>query len=175
MAPIWFGNAGREHMEKYGTKLEHFAMVAAKNKQHGVNNPYSQFRKPYTVDQVMKSPMIHEPLTFLQCCPTSDGAGAAILCSEDFMIKHNLQDQAIEITGIDMTTDTPSSYDTKSSINLIGGDMAKRCAEKVYKQIGINFEKAGDHFDVVELHDCFSANELCTYEAIGLCPVGTAG
>jgi len=81
----------------------------------------------------MKSPMIHEPLTFLQCCPTSDGAGAAILCSEDFMIKHNLQDQAIEITGIDMTTDTPSSYDTKSSINLIGGDMAKRCAEKVYK------------------------------------------
>ena len=69
----------------------------------------------------------------------------------------------------------PNTYDSNSNINLVGGDMSKRCAQKVYKKIGIDFENASKHFDVVELHDCFSANELCTYEAIGLCPVGKAG
>lgn len=65
MAPKLFGNAGKEHMEKYGTKLEHFAKIAEKNHRHSVNNPYSQFRDVYTLDQIMKSPKIHYPLTKL--------------------------------------------------------------------------------------------------------------
>lgn len=91
-APRLFGNAGLEHMEKYGTKLEHFAKVAEKNHRHSVNNPYSQFQDVYTLDEIMKSPKVHFPLTKLQCCPTSDGAAAAILCSEAFVKAHKLED-----------------------------------------------------------------------------------
>lgn len=105
MAPKMFGDAGREHMEKYGTKLEHFAKIAEKNHRHSVNNPYSQFRDLYTIEQILASPKVSEPLTKLQCCPTSDGAAAAIVCSEAFVKKHNLQDQAVEIKGIDLKTD----------------------------------------------------------------------
>jgi sterol carrier protein 2 len=86
------------------------------------------------------------------------------------VIKHNLQAQAIEIKGITIKTDFKSTFD-KSSIALIGGDMAKAAADEVYAKTGY---KPSD-VNVVELHDCFSANELCTYESIGLCPVGKAG
>lgn len=87
------------------------------------------------------------------------------------MLAHNLQDQAIEIRGIAMTSDTRATFDSGSAINAVGGEMAKNCSDKVYKMTGIK----PDQIDVVELHDCFSANELCTYEAIGLCPTGKAG
>jgi acetyl-CoA acetyltransferase len=99
-APRMFGNAGKEHMEKYGTKLEHFAKIAWKNHKHSVNNPYSQFRDEYTLEQIMKSPMIHFPLHKLSCCPTSDGAGAAIVVSEKFVKENGLEDQAVEILDI---------------------------------------------------------------------------
>jgi sterol carrier protein 2 len=92
MAPRLFGDAGQEHMEKYGTKPEHFGKIAEKNHRHSVNNPYSQFQDVYTLDQIMKSPKVHYPLTKLQCCPTSDGAGAAIFASEAFVKANNLQD-----------------------------------------------------------------------------------
>jgi sterol carrier protein 2 len=170
-APKLFGNAGREHMEKYGTKAEHFGKIAWKNHKHSVNNPYSQFRDEYTLDQIMKSAKIHDPLTKLQCCPTSDGAGCAILCSEEFMIRHNLQDQAVEIKAIHMTTDMASTFNSNSSMNLIGADMANKCASEVYKKAKVT----PDQIDVVELHDCFSANELCTYESLELCGRGKAG
>ena len=80
-AAQFFGNAGREHMERYGTTPEHFAKIGWKNHKHSVNNPYSQFQDEYTLDQIKNAPMVYEPLTKLQCCPTSDGAGAAILAS----------------------------------------------------------------------------------------------
>ena len=115
--------------------------------------------------------MIYEPLTKLQCCPTSDGAGAAILASEAFVKKHGLQDQAVEILGMAMTTDYASSFDEKSDIKLVGYDMTKKAAQKVYEQSG----QGPENVDVVELHDCFSANEMITYEALGLCPEGKAG
>ena len=97
-------------MEKYGTKAEHFGKIAEKNHKHSVNNPYSQFRDVYTLDEIMKSAKIHEPLTKLQCCPTSDGAACAIVCSEEFMVANKLQDQAIEIMAIEMTTDTAATF-----------------------------------------------------------------
>jgi acetyl-CoA acetyltransferase len=106
----------------------------------------------------------------LQCCPTSDGAAAAIVASEDFVNAHGLRDQAIEILGMTMTTDYASSYEG-SMIKMVGSDMTKNGAQKVYQLSGIGPEDV----DVVELHDCFSANELITYEALGLCPEGGAG
>jgi len=96
-AAQFFGNAGREHMEKYGTTPEHFAKIGWKNHKHSVNNPYSQFQDEYSLDDIKNAPMVYEPLTKLQCCPTSDGSGAAILASEDFVRKHGLEAQAVEI------------------------------------------------------------------------------
>jgi sterol carrier protein 2 len=170
-APQIFGNAGREHMEKYGTTAEQFAKIGWKSHKHSVNNPYSQFQNEYTLEQIMAAPMVYEPLTKLQCCPTSDGAGAAILASEEFVKKHGLEKQAVEIAGQAMVTDMKSTFDEKSCIKLIGSDMTKKAAEKVYQQSGLGPE----NIDVVELHDCFSTNEMITYEALGLCPVGKGG
>lgn len=165
-----FGNAGIEHMERYGTTPEHFAKIALKNHLHSVNNPRSQFRDEYTLEQIMDARMIHAPLTMLQCSPTSDGGAAAVVVSEDFVIKHNLQDRAIEIAGMAMTTNMPSTFEN-SSIKLVGSEMTRKAAQIVYEQSGLGPEDV----NVIELHDCFSANELITYEALGLCPEGKAG
>ena len=104
-AAQFFGNAGREHMERYGTKPEHFAKIGWKNHKHSVNNPYSQFQDEYSLEDIQNAPMVFDPLTKLQCCPTSDGAGAAILASERFVREHGLQAKAVEIVGMAMTTD----------------------------------------------------------------------
>ncbi len=165
-----FGNAGREHMEKYGTTADHFAKVGYKNHKHSVNNPYSQFQDEYTLEEIKTAPMVYEPLTKLQCCPTSDGSAAAIVASEEFVDRHGLRDQAVEILGMAMTTDFPSSYEG-SMIKMVGSDMTKAAAKKVYEQSGFGPE----NIDVIELHDCFAANEVVTYEALGLCEEGKAG
>ncbi|MDO8614690.1 MAG: lipid-transfer protein [Dehalococcoidia bacterium] len=170
VAPQIFGNAGREHMERYGSTPLHFAKIGYKNHRHSVNNPYSQFQEEYSLEQILAAPMVHDPLTKLQCCPTSDGSAAAVLASEAFVKKHNLQDKAIEILGQAMVTDTKDTFDSKSSIKLIGSDMTHLAANRVYEQTGLGPEDV----DVIELHDCFSANELITYEALGLCPEGKA-
>ena len=170
-AAQFFGNAGREHMEKYGTNPDHFAKIGWKNHKHSVNNPYSQFQDEYSLEDIKNAPMIFDPLTKLQCCPTSDGAGAAIVASEQFVKDNGLEAKAVEIVGMSMTTDYQSTFDEKSAIKLIGYDMTKKAAQAVYEQAGVGPENV----DVVELHDCFAANELVTYEALGLCPEGKAG
>lgn len=115
-----FGNAGIEHMKRFGTKEEHFAKIGYKNHKHSVNNPYSQFRDQYTLEQVKQAPVVYGPLTKLSCCPTSDGAAATILVSEKFLHEHKLEDQAVEILGIALTTDTNASFETKSLMNIAG-------------------------------------------------------
>lgn len=171
VAPQMFGFAGREHMEKYGTKVEHFAKIGWKNHKHSVNNPYSQFQKEYSLDEVMTSPKVSDFLTVLQCCPTSDGAAAAILASEVFVQKHHLQSKAVEIVAQEMVTDFPSSFEERSIIKTVGFDMSKEAARRCYEKSGLN----PSDIDVIELHDCFSANELLTYEALGLCEEGLGG
>jgi sterol carrier protein 2 len=171
VAPQIFGNAGREHMERYGTKPEQFAKIGLKNHRHSVNNPYSQFQDEYTLEEILAAPMVHEPLTKLQCCPTSDGSGAAVLASEEFVRKHSLEGKAVEILGQAMVTDTAETFESESSIKLIGSEMTRLAAQKVYEETGLGPEDV----DVIELHDCFSANELVTYEALGLCGEGEGG
>ncbi|CAG2058946.1 unnamed protein product, partial [Timema podura] len=166
-----FGNAAVEHMAKYGTKPEHLAKIAYKNHKHSVNNPYSQFQEEYTLEQILASPRIFGPLTKLQCCPTSDGSAAAILASEDFVHLHGLEGQAVEIVGMEMATDLPSTFDENSCMKVAGYDMTKTAAEKLFSKTTYKPEDV----HVVELHDCFSANELITYEALGLCEPGKAG
>lgn len=166
-----FGNAGKEHMEKYGTKPEHLAKIAYKNHKHSVNNPYSQFQEEYSLEQIMNSPCIFGPLTKLQCCPTSDGSAAAILATEEFVRARGLEKQAVEILGMEMATDLPSTFNDRSCMKIVGYDMTKTAAEKLFSKTNYKPQDV----DVVELHDCFSANELISYEALGLCQPGKAG
>jgi acetyl-CoA acyltransferase len=165
-----FGNAGREYMERHGVSRETIARIAEKNHRHSVNNPYSQFRDEYTLDQILDSPTVFDPLTKLQCCPTSDGGAAAVVGSERFVDDHDLWDRAVEIVGQAMTTDFESTFDG-SDASLVGFDMTRRAAAQVYDQAGLGPDDA----QVIELHDCFSTNELITYEALGLCDTGGAG
>ena len=168
-APQMFGNAGRDHMEKYGSRPEHYVWIGWKNHKHSVNNPFAQFQTEYSLEDIASAPMIHEPLTKLQCSPTSDGAAAVIVASERFVDEHDLNDQAIEIAGQAMVTDLRSSDDeTADCITHVGYDMSKEAARRAYEEAQVGPEDV----QVVELHDCFSANELITYEALGLAPEG---
>ncbi|KAI0142500.1 thiolase-like protein [Hypoxylon sp. NC0597] len=165
-----FGNAGREYMEKFGAKLEDFAEIARVNHAHSVKNPYSQFQDVYTLDQVLKSPMIHEPLTKLQCCPTSDGGAAAVLVSQAFLdARPHLKDQAVLIAGQCMATDSPRLF-SRSAVDLVGFDMSRRAAQVALDEARVSPADV----QVVELHDCFSANEMVTLDALGLCESGKA-
>jgi sterol carrier protein 2 len=164
-----FGNAGRDHMQKYGSEPDHYAWIGWKNHKHSVNNPYAQFQDEYTLDEIKDARMIHEPLTKLQCSPTSDGAASAIVASEKFVDDNDLWDQAIEIAGQSMVTDLSSTFDENANcITIVGSDMSKQAADEAYEEAGV----AAAEVDVCELHDCFSANELITYEALGFADEG---
>jgi acetyl-CoA acyltransferase len=167
-APQMFGNAGREHMERYGSEADHYAWIGWKNHKHSVNNPYAQFQDEYSLEDIKAAKMIHEPLTKLQCSPTSDGSACAIVASERLVDELDLWDRAVEIAGQSMVTDMPSTFEERSSIKIVGFDMSKKAAEQAYEEAGVG----ADDVDVVELHDCFSANELITYEALGLAEEG---
>ncbi|XP_065891419.1 sterol carrier protein 2-like [Dysidea avara] len=169
VAPWMFALAGQQHSKQYGTTKEQFAKVAYKNHKHSVNNPYAQFQDEYTLEEILGSKLIFEPLTKLQCSPTSDGAAAAILANEEFVKEHKLEDKAVEIIGMGLATDVENML--LDPISLVGFGMAQMAATKAYTQAGI---KATDA-QVVELHDCFSTNELLTYEALGLCSEGEGG
>jgi acetyl-CoA acetyltransferase len=169
--PWMFGNAAREHMQLYGSDPSHYAWIGYKNHKHSVNNPYSQFRDEYTEKEVAEAPMIYEPLTKLQCSPTSDGAAAAVLMSEDAVKRYGLEGQAVEILAQSMATDLPSAFEGNKDdtcINAIGADMCKKAADAVYKDSGLGPQDV----QVIELHDCFAANELITYEGLGLAEKG---
>ena len=168
-AAQFFGGAGQEYADKYGARRETFAKIASKARTHAAHNPYAIFKDPLNVEEVLGSPQIFGPLTRFQCCPPTCGAAAAILCTPEFAKKHGIAAEVV-IKGQAMTTDGPSTFEDHSMIKLIGYDMAKEAARQVYEASGVGPEDV----QVVELHDCFTANELLTYEAIGLTPEGTA-
>lgn len=164
-----FGGAGREYRWKYGTKRETFGKISEKARKHAARNPYALFNQVLSLEEVMASEEVFDPLTRYQCCPPTCGAAAAVLCSDDFARRHGISD-AVYIAGQAMTTDFPSSIEERSMIKMIGFDMTAAAARQVYEKTGIGAEDV----DVVELHDCFTANELLTYEGLGLCPEGGA-
>ena len=173
-APIvleMFRAAGFEHMERFGTTAEQFAKVAEKNHRHSAANPYAQFQDVYSLADILDSTLVCDPLTKLQCSPTSDGSAAAIVVSEDFVDRHGLADQAVEIVAQALTTDTPDTFDSGSALDIVGRGVTERAARQVYEQAQLG----PDDIDVIELHDCFSINEIITYEALGLCPEGEGG
>ncbi|KAG6854252.1 hypothetical protein C0991_008945 [Blastosporella zonata] len=186
-APRMFSNGAQEYFAKYGGNIEHLAKIASKNHKHSLNNPYSQFRDGWSVEQVMNAPKITKQLTKFMCSPTSDGAACCIVASEDFVHKHGLENQAIEIVAQALTTDSPVTFEGRSAMDVVGYTMSKTCADKVFKDAGFGEGEGRDQVGVVELHDCFAANEvfklsfvlkytvaqfnhqLITYPALGLC------
>ncbi|MCP3784974.1 lipid-transfer protein [Micromonospora sp. A3M-1-15] len=168
-AVAYFGGAGAEYARRHGTPAETFAAIAVKARRHAAHNPNAVFRDAVTVEEVLASPPMYGPLTRLQCCPPTCGAAAAVLCSADFARRHGL-DTTVTIRAQALVTDTPGTFDETDMMRLVGYDMTRTAADRVYA------EAAVDPLDVpvVELHDCFTTNELISYEALGLTPEGTA-
>ena len=162
-----FGGAGLEHQKKYGTRDETFARVSQKARLHAKHNPRAIFRDEVSIEEVLSSPPMHGVLTRLQCCPPTCGAAAALLSSEKFAKKHGLRSD-VKITGQSMTTDFPSSFEGKTMMQIVGSDMSQAAANDLYERTGIG----PDDVDVVELHDCFTSNEIITYEALQLTEEG---
>lgn len=167
-ALMFFGGAGYEHMQKYGTSLEAFAAIRAKASRHAANNPLAVFRKVVTTEEVLADQVVWPGvMTRLMACPPTCGAAAAIVCSEAFARKHGLRTDVC-ILAQAMTTDRPVAFDPPSMISLVGVDMTRTASQAVYEQAGIG----PDDIRICELHDCFAHNELLTYEGLGFCPVG---
>jgi sterol carrier protein 2 len=168
LAPRYFGGAGAAYCEKYGMDPAVFAQISVKSRRHAAGNPYAVFTAPVTAEEVLASPAIFGPLTRLQCCPPTCGAAAAVVVSEAFARAHGLRTD-VAIAAQAMTTDTPASFDG-DLMRLVGYDMTAEAARQVYEAAG------ADPRDilVVELHDCFTTNELLSYEALGLTDEGTA-
>lgn len=162
-----FGAAGWDYINRYDANPDIFGRVAVKSRAHAGNNPYALFTKPMTLDDVMNAPELFPYMTRYMACPPTCGAAAAIVCSEEFAQKHGITG-AVEIAGQAMTTDNETTK--LDLINLVGSDMSKRAANAVYEQAGLGPADV----DVVELHDCFTANEVISYEGLGLCPEGGA-
>ena len=169
MAPHMFGTAGAEYLEKYNVGPEVFARVSVKARKHAQHNDKAIFRDLVTEEQVLASPVIFGPMTRLMCCPPTCGAAAAIIVSEAFAKKHGLK-RDVAILAQSMTTDFTSTFSEGSMIKAIGYDMTGAAAKAVYEKAGVGPQDV----DVCELHDCFTANEVLTYEGLGLTPEGTA-
>jgi acetyl-CoA acetyltransferase len=167
-APTMFGNAGLDYLKTYDADARIFAEVAVKTRRHAANNPMALFTNPLTVEDVQASPVIFPPmLTKLMACPPTCGAAAALVVSEAFVRRHGLRN-VIEIAGQGMGSDLPSTY--ASGMQLVGADITARAAATAFEQAGIGPEDV----DVVELHDCFTPNEVISYESLGLCGRGEA-
>ncbi|KAF5382790.1 hypothetical protein D9757_007285 [Collybiopsis confluens] len=173
-APRMFADGAQEYFQKYGGNIEHLAKIASKNHKHSLNNPYSQFRDGWSVEQVLAAPKITNELTKFMCSPTSDGAACCIVASEDFVHKHGLENQAIEMVASSLKTDNPLAFEANSAMEVVGYTMSKNCANEVFKNAGFKEGEGRDQVGVIELHDCFAANELIMYPALGLCAADEA-
>jgi len=167
-APGFFGAAGQDYLNRYDAQADIFAKVAVKTRRHAGNNPMALFTKPITVEEVMESPVIWgDYLTRLMACPPTCGAAAAIVVSEAFAARRGLT-RTVRIAGQAMGTDGPEAFD--SAIDLVGRGITQRAAARAFAQAGLGAQDV----DVVELHDCFTTNEVINYEALGLCGEGEA-
>lgn len=167
-AAQFFGDAGSAYAEKHGMDPAVFAHVTVKSRRHAAANPYAVFRDPVSVEEVLASPAVHGPLTRLQCCPPTCGAAAAVLCTEEFARAHGI-DAAVRIRAQALTSDRADSFDG-DAMALVGATIARRAADAVYEQSGVD----PADLRVVELHDCFTTNEVLAYEALRLTPEGTS-
>ena len=166
LMPAVFGQAGVEHMRKHGTTAEHFAKISVKNHKHSVYNPLSQYQVEVSLNDVMNARMVAYPNTLYMCCPTGDGAAAAILMSEDKM--KQFTSKPVKVATSVLTSDPYTDRDlTMPDVNTL----TQNAAKEAYEKAGIGPQD----LSLVELHDCFATAELLHYENLGLCAEGEAG
>ena len=168
LAAQFFGDAGQAYLDRYDADATLFAQVAVKARRHAAANPDAVFRDPLSMQDVLGSTHVYGPLTRLQCCPPTCGAAAAVLCTPEFARSHGL-DGRICIRAQVMTSDTDATF-SGDAMELVGAGIARRAAEAVYEDSGVDPRD----IPVVELHDCFTTNEVISYEALGLTPEGTS-
>jgi acetyl-CoA acetyltransferase len=162
--PAYFALIAQKHMEKYGTTKEQLAKVSVKNHFNGTLNPYAQFQKLMTVEEVLGSFMIADPLTLFSCCPNSDGGAALILCSKEKLRKRDAS--PVRIAASVLKTGT---YDNQR--DFTSWEIEKRAADEAYQMASLGPKD----LDVVEVHDAFTICEIIHYEGLGLCPPGEGG
>ena len=162
-----FAGAAREYMKAHDITPELLARISVKARRHAAANPLALFRNPVSVEEVLASRMICAPLTKLQCSPPTCGAAAAILCSGRFAARHSLSGQ-VRIVAQAQTSDPAVAFESGSMVQLMGFEMAQRAAAAVYRESGIGPQDV----DVIELHDCYTSNEIISYDALGLVPAG---
>jgi acetyl-CoA acetyltransferase len=163
--PAVFSMMARKHMERYGTTPTQLAKIAVKNRRNGILNPYSPWRDEITVDQVLASPIIADPLTRLSCCPVSDGASAVILASEK--VARRYTSKLVEIRSAVLASGIRNGVGMADD----NSEMTVRAAKRAYEQAGIG----PNDVDLCELHDPFTIAELVHYEDLGFCAPGEGG
>jgi acetyl-CoA C-acetyltransferase/acetyl-CoA acyltransferase len=163
--PGVFALIARAHMKKYGTTEEQMAAVAVKNHRHGTLNPKAQFQREITIEQVMRSAKIADPLKLYDCCPFSDGGAAVVLASEEVA---RTRPRAIWVLASAAASDAMLLHDKR---DLSRVPATERAAAAAYAQAGL----APTDIDVVELHDCFTMAEIVATEGLGFFEPGTGG
>ena len=164
--PSLYAMIARRHMFEFGTTREQMAKVAVKNHHNGSLNPIAQFNKEITVEEVLNSTMVADPLTILDCSPITDGAAALILCNAELAKKYT--DNSVYIIGSGQASDTLALHDRRSLTTL---DATVKAAQVAYKQAGITV----DVIDLAEVHDCFTIAEIVATEDLGFCKKGEGG
>ncbi len=165
LMPAVFGQAGMEHMRKYGTTQEQFAKVAVKNHKHSTRNPLSQYQVETPLEAVLKARVVAYPNTLYMCCPTGDGAAAAVVVSA---ARARQLGAKVRVLASVLTSDPYTERDhTLPDVNTL----TRNAARLAWERAGVGPED----LDLVELHDCFATAELLHYENLGLCGEGEAG
>lgn len=171
LMPGTFAKAGMEYAYVHGgVGFEQFAKVAEKNHQHSTLNPLAQYQKAFTLDEVMNAEMMAYPNTLLMCCPTGDGAAAAVLVSEERLksLSAEQRRRAVKISASVLTSDPWTERDqVQPDVNTL----TRNAADKAYEISGVDPKD----LDLVELHDCFATAELVHYDNLRLCEPGEAG
>ena len=165
--PGRFAMMAQRHMYEYGTTKEQLALVSVKNHKNGSLNPYAHYQEALSLEEVLNSRMVAEPLTLFQCCPVTDGAAVAVLCSKDIAKRYH--DIPIEIDASVVTSGIYKSI-RKGHISS-ETELSKRAAQEAYEMASLGPED----IDVAEVHDCFSIAELLHYEELGFCRFGESG
>ena len=169
--PGVFAQAGMEYANEYdGVGFEQFAKVAYKNHLHSTLNPLAQYRKEFSMEEIMTSPTMSYPNTLLMCCPTGDGAAAAVLVSGQRLksMSAQVRKRAVKVSASVLTSDP---YTEASQVQPDVNTLTRNAAAKAYETAGVGPED----LDLVELHDCFATAELIHYDNLGLCERGGAG
>ncbi len=157
----------RKHMNDYGSTAEQFAQVSVKSHKNGVLNPYAQYQKAMTLEEVLNSRMIADPITLYQCSPTSDGASAAVVCAKEKAKRFS--GKGITIAG--WAAGSPEYDGMGREIDDLSETMQRRCGQQAYEIAGVGPKD----INVAQAHDAFTPGEIFAIEAMGFCPPGDGG